>query len=444
MSRSPGAGRPRDPEERPRRPEPDPYDLAEEPSTFQPTPAAPPPVPTRGPVAKKARPKPGAGDDHELPGRLSTSGKVRESARRGPGWAERIVLGSVSSGSLAAFSRQLAAYLEAGVDLRKSLSGLGEQFSGTAMAPVIQRLREGIQGGLNLSEAMGRETGVFDGLTMSMVRVGEAHGGLPEIFRQVADHYENRQRLYRQAVSALLYPVIVLTIALGVIGLLSYFVLPKLVDILKDMTRGKVELPGPTKLLIAFTDFVVWAGWWVVPLVVIGGGFTLLRFYRTSTGKGMLDRFVLYIPVFGKLCRMIDTTRFARTLSTLLEAGVPVDDSLRLTSQAQMMAPYRDTVAGLRAKVMDGEELSEGLRASRLFPVDAVERVATGEETGKLPEMLAHLADDYEEQTAVMVRNLGTLVQPLITIGLGAFVGFIAIAFILAYVSILGSLGSGI
>jgi type II secretory pathway component PulF len=362
----------------------------------------------------------------------------------GPGWVERVVLGRVSNGSLGLFCKQLATYLDSGVDILKALGSLEEQFARSAIGPVIGRIRQRIKGGMTLSAAMGREEGVFDRLTMSMIRVAEAHGGLPEVLRELSRHYEARQRLFRQARSALIQPAIVLTIAAGVIGLLSYFVLPKMVDLLRDAAGKSAELPGPTKLLIAFSDFVVAMGWWLVPAAVIGGGIFLVKFYKTDAGKSLLDGLALRVPVVGGLLRKIDTTRFARTLSTLLGAGVGVGDSMALTAEAQMLEPYRKVVGGLRREVLEGQELSEGLRRSGRFDRDVIERVAAGEHTGRLPEMLAHIAEDYEEQVEHMVKNLGQLIQPLLILVVGGFVFFIIVAFVMAYVSILTSLSAGL
>lgn len=432
----------RGPDDRPRKTSPkaplppiDPDDPGDDgPSTFRP---APMPRPAKARTKPKARPT----DDSAF---RPTAKDFGDGERGGPGWIERIVLGSVRSSSLGLFCRQLAQYLDAGVDLLKALGSLETQFKNQALGPVIGRLRTGVKGGLALSEAMAREPQAFDTMALSMVRVAEAHGGIPELFRQLGGHYESRQRLFRQARSAMIYPVAVLTIAGLVGGLLSYFVLPKLVDILKDMTRGKgIDLPLPTRMLIGLSDFVVGVGWWAVPVGLVVGGVLLYRFYKTGPGKSLIDEIALKLPVFGPLLRKVDVTRFARTLSTLLSAGVDVKGSLALTSEVQMTAPYRRAVADLAPAVLEGTELSQALRETRRFDADVIERVIAGEETGKLPESLAHLADDYEEQVEITVKNLGTLIQPLLTIGLGGVVLFVAIAFVMAYVSILSSLGGG-
>ena len=255
-------------------------------------------------------------------------------------------------------------------------------------------------------------------------------------------HFEARQRLIRQARSAMIYPVAVLTIAAGVIGLITVFVLPKILGILQDFDR-KNQLPGMTQALIAFSRFMQTLGWWLVPAVMVGTGFVLLKFYKTPPGKDLIDRLILMTPVFGSLCRKVDTTRFARTLSVLLDAGLDYGQSINLTADVLMMSPIRRAVRSCREQVLAGKELSATLSRSRQFYPDVIAIVSSGEETGKLPESLTHLADDYEEQVETMVKNLGQLVQPLLMIILGGFVGFICIAVLMAYAQMLMSAAGG-
>ena len=181
-------------------------------------------------------------------------------------------------------------------------------------------------------------------------------------------------------------------------------------------------------------------GWWAVPLALVGSVFVLLRAYRTPAGKSAIDELCLYIPVLGSLLRKIDTTRFARTLSTLLEAGVDLGTSLDLTADVLHLTPFRRVVRGARVNVVEGSELSDALNASRRFSPDVIAIIGTGEDTGKMPESLAKLADDYEEQVTYMVKNLGSLIQPLLMVVLGGFVLFVVVSFVMAYVTMLGSL----
>ena len=412
----------------PRRPRPDPLsdpDL-DAPSTFRPAPI---------PAAPKRPKKPRSPVDPDDV-RAVEDVKIPR--------IERLIFGTVSTQHLAKFCRQFASYSDAGVDLIRTLTSLEKQFRKTALGPVIGRLTQAVRRGEAMSEAMGREPKAFDALFLSMMRVAEARGGIPETLRGMADHYDARLRLVRQARSAMIYPIIVCVIAFGVGTLLTMFVIPSLVGILEDMTRGKaVSLPMPTQVLIAFNKFALRLGWWLVPLVVIGGGFAVIRAYGTKGGKSLLDNLALYVPVLGTLLSKIDTARFARTLSTLLEAGVDLTSSLDLTAQTMRLEPFRRMVLDAEQAVVDGTELSVSLRNSYRFDAGVIAIVETGEETGKLPESLAKLAGDYEEQVELMVKNLGSLVTPLIFIALGGVGLFLALAFVLAYIQVVTGLMGG-
>ena len=293
--------------------------------------------------------------------------EYREPLAPGPKWWERIFFGRVSSGQLAQFCRQFASYLNAGVDYSRTFSSLEKQFAGSALGPAVGRMRLAIKGGSTLEEAMAREPQIFGTMFLSMIRVAEARGGVPETLRMMGNHYEARQRLIRQARSAMIYPVIVLTMAGGVIALLTIVLLPMFASMLKDIDR-KIQLPLPSRALIAFSNFVSWVGWWLIPLVLVGTPFLIYRFYKTSPGKALIDRLILRTPVFGALCRKLDISRFARTLSTLLDAGVDVGSSIDLTAGVLAMTPISQAVQAAKDKVMQGKELSAALRPPASFP----------------------------------------------------------------------------
>ena len=357
-----------------------------------------------------------------------------------PGMWERVLFGRVNSGLLAAFCRQFASYLDAGVDILKALSSLESQFARTALGPVIGRLSVGVHSGESFDEVVAREPPAFDPRFLSMVKVAEARGGLPETLRVLARHYEFRERLIRQARSALIYPSIVLIIASGVVALLTTWLLPMFTQMLKDIAGPNVTLPFPSRALLWFSGFVQGIGWWLFPLVLFGGPFLIYRLYKTSAGRRAMDELVLYVPVLGLLLWKLDTTRFARTLATLLGSGVDIGTSLALTSEVVQLSPIRQILRGARTHVMEGGELGEALATSHRFGADVIAVVNTGEETGMLPEALERLADSYEEQVSHMVRNLGQLVQPLLLIFLGGVVLFIILAVLLPYINMLTSL----
>ena len=360
----------------------------------------------------------------------------------GPSWYERILFGRVSSGQLSQFCRHFGTYLHSGVDYIRALSSLEKQFSRTALGPVIGRLQVAIRSGSTLEDAMTAEPRTFSPMFLSMIKVAEARGGAPETLKMLGKHYEARQRLIRQARSAMIYPIVVLAVATGVIGLITMFLLPKILGLLQDFDRRN-QLPGMTRALIAFSQFMQTLGWWLVPAIAIGTGVVLFRFYKTPAGKDLMDRMVLMMPVLGSLCRKVDTTRFARTLSVLLDAGLDYGRSIDLTADVLMMSPIRSAVRSSREQVLAGKDLSATLDRSRQFYPDVIAVITSGEETGKLPESLMHLADDYEEQVETMVKNLGQLVQPILMVILGGFVGFICIAVLMAYAQMLMSAAGG-
>jgi type IV pilus assembly protein PilC len=431
MSRDPEAYEP----PKPRRPrsgagssgKPNREGSAEEHSTFRPNPAG---------GAPSGKPR-----GSKKSGPIDPLAEKFEKPASGPNLWERILFGSVSTGQLAQFCRQFGSYLNAGVDLTRSLASLERQFSGTALGPILGRIHLSIRRGASLEEAMAREPRAFGPMFLSMIKVAETRGGVPETLKMLAQHYEARQRLIRQARSAMIYPIIVITVASAVVALISIFLLPVFARTLKDMF-GNRELPLPSQVLMAFSAFVQHIGWWLIPAAMIGTPFLLFNLYKTPAGKGIMDRLVLATPVFGSLCRKLDTSRFARTLSVLLDAGVDVGNSIDLTADVLRMSPIRQAVRSARGQIIAGKDLSGTLDRSRQFTPDVIAIIESGEETGKLPESLAHLADDYDEQVSVMVANLGHLVQPLIILFLGGVVFFIILAVFLPIVQMISNLAS--
>jgi type II secretory pathway component PulF len=363
----------------------------------------------------------------------ATIGKVR--------WYQR-GLGRVALKYLVNFSRQFASYLDAGINLYPALESLRRQYERTALGPVIGRLQLATRRGESLTDAMSREPAAFDHYFLSMMRVGEVQGSVPETLRLLSLEYDSRQRMIRQTKSALIYPAFVIFMSVTVSALLTILVLPPLVAIMKDVIREKrIELPGPTQLLVRLSDFIVAGGWWGIPLVLVGTVVLLAGAYRFKRGKAVLDEVLLRLPVVGQLLWKIDTTRFCRTLSTLLDAGVDIGSSLELTSDTLLLVPMRRSVLRARDSITQGESLSASIDLTNRFPPDIPPLIKSGEETGRLPEMLLMMAGQYEEQVEFMVKNLGTLLQPVITVVVGGVVFFIAVAFFMGYAAVIAHLG---
>lgn len=409
-----------------------------------PSPNDPPPNPPRAGFGDSTfRPSPGP----PAPGKSRSARKPidgfrAEAAEPGPKWYERLLFGRVSSGQLAQFCRQFASYLNAGVDYDRALSSLGKQFERTALGPVVERVRRRIKGGATLEDATAPERDTFGPVFQSMITVAEARGGVPETLRSLGASFEARQRLIRQARSAMIYPIIVLVLASTIACLMAIYILPMFASLLSDISK-KAQLPWASRSMMAFSRFVSAGGWWLLPLALIGAPLALLKWYRTSSGQAVLDPILLRIPVLGSIFRKLDVGRFARTLASLLDAGVDVATSMDLTAQAMATTPMRKAVAAAKGPVMDGRDLSVALAPSGWFGPDVIAVLESGEETGKIPETLNHLADDYEEQVAYMVKNLGHLIQPLLVLMLAGFVLFIILAVFLPYIQVITSLAGG-
>jgi type II secretory pathway component PulF len=356
-------------------------------------------------------------------------------------WYQR-GFGRVAITHLVNFCRQFASYLDAGINLYPALESLRRQYERTLLGPVIGRLQLAVRRGQSLTDAMSREPAAFDHYFLSMMRVGEVQGSVPETLRLLSTEYDSRQRMIRQTKSALIYPAFVIFVSVTVSALLTILVLPPLVAIMQDVIREKhVELPTPTRYLIRISDFIVAGGWWGIPLTLVGAVVLVVVAYRFERGKALLDEVLLRLPVVGQLLWKIDTTRFCRTLSTLLDAGVDIGSSLELTSDTLLLIPIRKAILKARESIIQGESLSAAIELTNRFPPDIPTIVKSGEETGRLPEMLSMMANQYEEQVEFIVKNLGTLLQPVITVVVGGVVFFIAVAFFMGYAAVISHLG---
>jgi type II secretory pathway component PulF len=377
-------------------------------------------------------------EDPAVPWRSSTEPSATIGKSR---WYQR-GFGHVAVKYLVNFCRQFASYLDAGINLYRALESLRRQYEWTALGPVIGRLQLAVRRGQSLTDAMSREPAAFDYYFLSMMRVGEVRGSVPETLRLLSVEYESRQRMVRQTKSALIYPAFVIFVSVTVSALLTILVLPPLVNIMQEVIHERhVDLPLPTRLLIRISDFISDGGWWGIPLTLVGTVAFFVGAYRLERGKALLDVVLMRLPIVGQLLWKIDTTRFCRTLATLLDAGVDIGSSLELTADTLFLVPMRRAVLQTRNSIIRGESLSASIELTNRFPPDIPALMNSGEETGRLPEMMLMVADQYEEQVEFIVKNLGTLLQPVITVVVGGVVFFIAVAFFMGYAAVLANLG---
>jgi type IV pilus assembly protein PilC len=331
----------------------------------------------------------------------------------------------VKSRSLQVFSRQFATMIDAGLSVVQSLVILEQQTDDNALAAVIREVRSDVEGGMLLSEAMGRHPRVFDRLYIAMVEAGEAAGILDTVLDRVAVQIEKEMKIRRRVKGAMIYPTLVLCFAFVVLVGMLMFLVPIFEDIFKDLGG---DLPMLTKVVVAMSDGV--RGYWFVLFPAIGGAiYGFRRWKRTAAGRQVWDRFKLHAPAgIGKVVLKVTMARFSRTLATLVAAGVDILKALEISGQTAGNAVVESALADVRAKVHQGVPIAQPLIEDPVFPPLVAQMVKVGEETGELEKMLDKIADFYEDEVDSSIQALTSIVEPLMMLGVGLIVGVIIIA----------------
>jgi type IV pilus assembly protein PilC len=327
--------------------------------------------------------------------------------------------------SLQVFSRQFATMIEAGLSVVTALVILEQQTDDMALKLVIDDVRERVESGALLSEAMGMHPAVFSRLYVSMVEAGEAAGVLDVVLDRVATQIEKEQKIKRRVKGAMIYPTVVLAFAtLVLIGMLMFLV-PVFVKIF-DTLGG--ELPVLTQWVVKASD-VLRDRWYIVfPLIGLAL-FSFFRWKRTEAGRQAWDRFKLRIPMqIGTVVRKVAMARWSRTLSTLIASGVDIIKALEITAQTSGNWVVEDATANVRLRVQEGSTIAQPLIDTPIFPPMVSQMVKIGEETGELEKMLGKVADFYEEEVDASIQALTSIIEPIMMIGVGIMVGIIIIA----------------
>jgi len=350
-----------------------------------------------------------------------------------------ISFGRVSAKQITIFTRQLATLIGSGLPLVRALYVLERQEKAGLLKATIRGLAEQVEGGSSFSEALSKFPRAFEPLYVNTVKAGEAGGVLEVVLTRLAEFAEKSQRLEGRIKSAMIYPALVLTMALSVLGFLITFIVPKFLQIFKEMN---VELPVMTKVLLVVSDFA--KSKWYIGLGLIGLGIMLFNIlYRLPATKLLIDKAKLEIPVMGQLVRKIAIARFSRTLGTLLSSGVPILQSLMVAKDTTGNEAMARSIIVVHDAVREGETVAKPLLKAGLFPAMAVNMISVGEETGALDQMLLKVADVYDEEVDVTVTGLMSILEPFLIIGLGLIVGFIVIAMFLPLFQLVTALGGG-
>jgi type IV pilus assembly protein PilC len=342
----------------------------------------------------------------------------------------------VPSKSLAVFTRQFSVMIDAGLPLVQCLDILGRQEPHKEFAKVIIKTRTDVEAGATLADAMRKSPRAFDDLYTNMVAAGEAGGILDTILKRLAVYIEKNVKLVGQVKSAMIYPTAVISIAAIVVAVILWKVIPTFAELFKGLGA---ELPLPTRIVIAASNgFITF-----MPVLIAGGivtVFALRMYYSTPNGRRAIDGFLLKLPILGIILRKIAVARFCRTLSTLLSSGVPILDGLDITSKTAGNAIVEDALLATRKGIERGETISAPLSATKVFPAMVTQMINVGETTGALDQMLAKIADFYEEEVDTAVAGLMTLLEPVMIAFLGVVVGGIVISMYLPIFSLIEKL----
>jgi type IV pilus assembly protein PilC len=330
----------------------------------------------------------------------------------------------VPAKNLAIFTRQFSVMIDAGLPLVQCLEILGNQEENKPFSKTILQTRGDVESGASLADAMRKHPGSFDSLFTNMVSAGEAGGILDAILKRLAVYIEKNVKLKGQVKAAMIYPVAVISIAVVVIAVILWKVIPTFAALFAGLGA---ELPLPTRVVIWMSNAVV-RFMPIIILGVVGTSYALKRYYATNAGRHALDRLGLRAPVIGAILRKIAVARFCRTLSTLISSGVPILDGLDITAKTSGNAIIEDAILATRASIERGETISQPLKDTGVFPAMVSQMIGVGEATGALDTMLAKIADFYEEEVDTAVAGLLTLMEPILIAFLGGAVGGIVIA----------------
>jgi type IV pilus assembly protein PilC len=331
---------------------------------------------------------------------------------------------SVPAKNLAIFTRQFSVMIDAGLPLVQCLEILGKQEPNKHFAAAILKVREDVEAGAALADAMKRHPKTFDALYSNMIAAGEAGGILDTILKRLAVYIEKAVKLKGEVKSAMIYPVAVIIIATLVVGAILWKVIPTFASLFEGLGA---QLPLPTRVVISMSNGLVAYGW--ILIAVIGLiGYGIKSYYGTEGGRRTIDRLLLKTPILGGILRKVAVARFCRTLSTLLASGVPILDGLDITARTAGNAIIEDAIQTTRSGIERGETISGPLKETNVFPSMVVQMINVGETTGALDAMLSKIADFYEEEVDTAVAGLLTLMEPVMIAFLGVIVGGIVIA----------------
>ncbi len=359
------------------------------------------------------------------------AGKERFSFKLGSGVSEK---------DLVVFTRQFGTMINAGLPLIQCLEILSTQSENAALRKSVGEIKVQVEGGSTFSDALRKHPKIFDDLYVNMVHAGEVGGLLDTILGRLSKHIEKAMKLKGQIKSALVYPAAIVGIAGIVITVLMIWVIPVFEKMFKEMSGGKMALPGPTQLVIDMSNFAQ-GNWYIILGVIVAIVVAVKKYYATPQGKLAIDKLLLKLPVFGDLIRKASVAKFTRTLGTLLASGVPLLEALTICAKTSGNKVVEGALLDAKVSISGGKTIAEPLAKSGTFPKMVTHMISVGESTGALDSMLGKIADFYEDEVDQAVTNLTALLEPMMMVFLGVTVGFIVVAMYLPIFTMASAIG---
>lgn len=333
--------------------------------------------------------------------------------------------GGVKDKDIVIFTRQFATMIDAGLPLVQALDILSQQVESKSLASALLIIKNDVEGGATYADALRKHPKVFTDLYANMVAAGESGGILDTILNRLAAYMEKAMKLKKKVKGAMVYPIVVSTIAILVIAVIMIFVVP---TFSKMFTQMGGTLPLPTLLVMKMSNFLAGIGGLITGLLIVAAIVAFKQIRKTEKGRAITDRIFLKLPIFGIMLRKVAVAKFTRTLGTLISSGVPILDGLEITAKTAGNKVIEYAVMDVRQAVTEGKTLAEPLMKSKVFPPMVTHMISVGEATGALDAMLSKIADFYDDEVDASVNNLTAMMEPMLMVFLGGSVGFIVIA----------------
>lgn len=347
-----------------------------------------------------------------------------------------LAIGGVSMRQLTTFTQQLSTLQDAGLPIVRSLKILEGQLKPSLLKNTLMEVAEDVESGSTLSEAMSKHPRAFDRLYIGMIKAGEAGGVLDTILDRLSLFMEKSLKLRKKVIGALIYPAVVTIVAVAILAGIMNFVIPAFQKMFKEVG---VSLPVMTELLLFVAD-IVQNYWYLIPGVPLIAVLGYKGIGSTPKGKFFLDKMLLHLPIFGTIIHKSSISRFARTLGTLIQSGVPILESLSITREATSNDVIAKAIDDVHTSIREGESIARPLQESGVFDDMLVNMIDIGEETGELDKMLVKIADNYDDDVDIAVESLTSIIEPVLIVGMGGAVGFIVIALFLPLIELIQKL----